>query len=136
MREQARLSFVEFIIITVVLGVVAMKVVPQFTQASPESKICDLIDGLEQMRAQLDLYRAQHRGSLPDVNSFAVFQTALTTRLGRYGPYIKQVPANPFNSLGTVRFDGESAGAGLAGWRLDTKTGLFQADDSVAHAGL
>jgi type II secretory pathway pseudopilin PulG len=136
MREQARLSYVEIIIITVVLGVVATRVVPRFTEASPESKICELIDELEQMRAQLDLYRAQHCGSLPDVNSFAVFKTALTTRIDRYGPYIKDVPANPFNSLDTVRFDGEMAGTGTAGWRLDTKTGLFQADDSVAHAGL
>jgi type II secretory pathway pseudopilin PulG len=136
MREQARLSYVEIIIITVVLGVVAMRVVPRFTEASPESKICDLIDGLEQMRAQLDLYRAQHDGCLSNVNSFDVFQTAIKTRIGRYGPYVKKVPANPFNGLGTVRFDGEPAGAGTAGWRLDTGTGLFQADDSVAHAGL
>ncbi len=136
MKEQARLSYVEIIIITVVLGVVAMRVVPRFTVASPESKICNLIDGLQEMRAQLDLYRAQYYGCLPDVNSFAVFQTALTTGIGRYGPYIKDVPANPFNGLGTVRFDGEPAGAGTAGWRLDTRTGLFQADDSVAHAGL
>ena len=136
MREQSRLSYFELIIITVVLGVVAMRVVPRFAEASPESKICDLIDGLEQMRAQLDLYRAQHCGSLPDVSSFDVFQTALTTRTGRDSVYIKQVPANPLNNLNTVRFDGEPAGAGTAGWRLDTKTGLFQADDSVAHAGL
>ena len=136
MREQSRLSYFELIIITVVLGVVAMRVVPRFAEASPESKICDLIDGLEQMRAQLDLYRAQHCGSLPDVSSFDVFQTSLTTRTGRDSVYIKQVPANPLNNLNTVRFDGEPAGAGTAGWRLDTKTGLFQADDSVAHAGL
>jgi type II secretory pathway pseudopilin PulG len=136
MREQSRLSYFEIIIITVVLAVVAVRVVPQFTEASPESKICDLIDGLEQMRTHLDLYRAQHNGSLPDVNSFTVFQEALTSGIGRYGPYIKEVPVNPFNNLGTVRFDGEPAGAGTAGWRLDTRTGLFQADDSVAHAGL
>ena len=136
MREQSRLSYFELIIITVVLGVVAMRVVPRFAEASPESKICDLIDGLEQMRAQLDLYRAQHCKSLPGVSSFDVFQTALTTRTGRDSVYIKQVPANPLNNLNTVRFDGEPAGAGTAGWRLDTKTGLFQADDSVAHAGL
>ena len=136
MKEQARLSYVEIIIITVVLGVVAMRVVPRFTEASPESKICDLIDGLEQMRAQLDLYRAQHDGCLPDVDSFAVFQTFMTTKVGRYGPFVKRIPANPLNNLNTIRFDGEPAGAGTAGWRLDTGTGLFQADDSVAHAGL
>lgn len=136
MKEQARLSYVEIIIIAVVLGLVAIRVVPRFTEASPESKICDLIDGLEQMRAQLDLYSAQHHGCLSNIKSFDVFQTVLATKVGRFGPFLKQVPANPFNSLSTVRFDGKPAGAGIAGWRLDTKTGLFQADDSVAHAGL
>ena len=135
-NEQTRLSYTEFIIIAVVLGVVAVRVVPRFTEASPESRVGELIDGVQKMRIQLDLYRAQHNGSLPDVDSFAVFQTAMTTKVGRYGPYLRNIPANPFNNLNTVRFDGEPAGAGMAGWRLDTETGLFQADDSVAHAGL
>ncbi len=134
MKERVRLSYVEVIIIAVVLGVVAMRVVPKFTEASAESKICDLIDGLQGMRAQLDLYRAQHGECLPDFDSFASFQTAMTTGVGRYGPYVKKIPTNPFNNLNTVRFDGEPAGAGIAGWRLDTDSGLFQADNSAAHA--
>jgi hypothetical protein len=60
----------------------------------------------------------------------------MTTKVGRYGPYVKRIPTNPLNNLNTVRFDGEPAGAGIAGWRLDTETGLFQADDSTAYAGL
>jgi len=135
-KEKARLSYTELIIIAVVLGVVAVRAVPRFTEAGLESRVGELIDGVQKMRIQLDLYRAQHCGCLPDVDSFAVFQTAMTTKVGRYGPYVSKIPANPFNNLNTVRFDGEPAGAGIAGWRLDTETGLFQADDSVAHAGL
>ncbi len=134
MRERVRLSYVEVIIIAVVLGVVTMRVVPKFTEASAESKICDLIDGLQEMRAQLDLYRAQHEEYLGEFDSFATFQTAMTTEVGRYGPYVKKIPTNPFNNLNTVRFGGEPAGAGIAGWRLDTDSGLFQADNSAAHA--
>ena len=134
MRERTRLSYAEVIIIVVVLGAVAMRVVPKFTEASAESKICGLIDGLQEMRAQLDLYRAQHGECLGDFDSFASFQTAMTAGVGRYGPYVKKIPTNPFNDLNTVRFDGEPAGAGIAGWRLDTNSGLFQADNSAAHA--
>lgn len=136
MRKNARWSYTEIVIITVVLGVFAIRVVPQVTEANPESRVGELIDGVQKMRIQLDLYRAQHCGCLPDVDSFAVFQTDMTTKVGRYGPYVSKIPANPFNNLNTVRFDGEPAGAGMAGWRLDTETGLFQADDSVSHAGL
>jgi len=136
MKEKTRLSYVEVVIIAFVLSVVATTVVPKFIQASPESKTSDLIDGLQQMRAKIDLYRAQHQNSLPPVDSFESFKTAMTTKAGRYGPYIEKVPVNPFNNLNTVRFDGEPAGAGKAGWRVDTQTGLFQADNNAEYAGL
>jgi len=130
------LSYLEVIIITVVLSVVAMTVGPKFTKAGTESKVSDLIEGLEKMRVQLDLYRLQHNECLPPCGSFESFKTAMTTKVGRYGPYVKKIPVNPFNNLNTVRFDGEPAGAGKAGWRLDTQTGLFQADNSPVYAGL
>ena len=136
MRGRARLSYTEVVVIVVVLGAFAIGVVPRFTEASAEFRTCDLIDGLEQMRAQLDLYSVQHGGCLGDFDSFISFQTAMTTKIGQYGRYVKSIPVNPFNNLNTVRFDGKPAGAGIAGWRLDTAGGLFQADDCDAHACL
>jgi general secretion pathway protein G len=136
MKKKTRLSYVEAVIIASVLSVVTMTVVPKFIGASPESKTSDLIDGLQEMRSQLDLYRAQHENSLPPVDSFESFKTAMTTKVGQYGPYVEKVPVNPFNNLNTVRFDGVPAGAGKAGWRVDTETGLFQADNNAAYAGL
>jgi hypothetical protein len=136
MREKTRLSYVEAVIIASVLSVFTMSTVPKFIEASPESKTSELIDGLQEMRSQLDLYRAQHENSLPPVDSFESFKTAMTTEVEQYGPYVEKVPVNPFNNLNTVRFDGEPAGAGKAGWRADTETGLFQADNHVEYAGL
>ena len=124
-------------IIAIVLGVVARMIAPQFTEASnEEAEVCELIDGLEEMRVHLDLYRVRHQGRLPPTDSLAGFESAVTTRAGRYVPYIKEIPTNPFNGLKTVRFDGEPAGAGEAGWRLDTETGLFQADNDANYAAL
>ncbi len=136
MGENKRFSYTEVISIAVVLSVAAMSVVPKFTEATQESRTCELIDGLHQMRSQLDLYRVQHENCLPPVNSFESFNTALTTKVGQYGPYVDEIPVNPFNILNTIRFDGEPAGVGKAGWRIDTNTGLFQTDDSAAHAAL
>jgi general secretion pathway protein G len=136
MREKSNWSYIELVSIAVVLGLAAMSVVPKFTQASQESRTSEFIDGLHLMRSQLDLYRAQHENCLPPLNSFESFKTNMTTKIGQYGPYIKEIPVNPFNNLNTIRFDGEPAGAGKAGWRIDTKTGLFQTDDSTAHAAL
>ncbi len=136
MRENIRLPYTEMISIAVVLSVAAMSVVPKFTEATQESRTCDLIDGLHQMRSQLDLYRVQHENCLPPVDSFENFKTALIKKVGKYGSYVEKIPVNPFNNLNTVRFDGEPAGADKAGWRIDTKTGLLQSDDTAAHAAL
>ena len=48
--------------------------------------------------------------------------------------YLSSLPVNPLNYLGTVRLDGDDAGASTHGWRFDTTTGAFQADDSPGHA--
>ncbi len=135
MIKQVRLSLVQVLILAVALGVIAKVVAPQFSQAGTEERVSRLIDGLSAMRMHLDLYRVWHRGSLPPTDSFASFERAITTKAGEYVPYLEEVPANPFNGLRTVRFDGVAAGANEAGWRLDTATGMFQADNDKAYAG-
>ncbi|MHC4426794.1 MAG: hypothetical protein ACYSYV_11965 [Planctomycetota bacterium] len=134
MRRENRLSYVEVVTIAIVFGLVATTVVPKFIEASGESKTGELIDGLQEMRAQLALYCVQHENNLPPTGSFESFRPAMTTKVGWYGPYVEKIPVNPCNGLSTVRFDGEPAGAGKAGWRLDTKTGSFQADNDAAYA--
>ncbi len=136
MKEKIRLSYYEIVIMAVVLGVVGRIAVPQFAEASVETKVSILVDGLEAMRAELDLYRVEHKDCLAPVDSFASFEAAMTSKVGQCGPYIKEIPTNPFNNLNTVRFDGEPAGSGEAGWRLDTKSGLFQADNDTEYAAL
>jgi len=136
MKDKIHFSYLEVVIIVFVLGIAARTITPQFAEAGNEEKVSDLVEGLEVMRAQLDLYRLQHRNCLPPADSFSSFETAMTTKVGRYGPYVKKIPTNPFNNLDTVRFDGEPAGAGKAGWRFDTETGLFQADNDAVYAAL
>jgi type II secretory pathway pseudopilin PulG len=135
--KKIRFSYVEVIVVAIVLSIAGKIIAPQFTKASnEEAKVSELVDGLETMRAQVDLYRVQHGDIFPPTDSFKSFETAMTTTVGQHGPYIKQIPTNPFNGLKTVRFDGEPAGAGKAGWWLDTRTGLFQADNDAACAAL
>jgi len=136
MKDKIHFSYLEVVIIVFVLGIAARTITPQFAEAGNEEKVSDLVEGLEVMRAQLDLYRLQHKNCLPPADSFSSFETAMTTKVGRYGPYVKKIPTNPFNNLDTVRFDGEPAGAGKAGWRFDTETGLFQADNDAVYAAL
>jgi hypothetical protein len=130
MRDRDRISYVGFLIMVIIPCLAARVVAPRFVEANPKAKVCELIDGLERMRAELDLYRAEHQGEIPPADTSASFETAMTTKVGQHGPYVDKIPTNPFNGFKTIRFDGEPAGAGKAGWRLDTASGLFQADNT------
>jgi type II secretory pathway pseudopilin PulG len=137
MKKKIHFSYLEVIIAVILIGAAGIKITPQLTEASDrEEMVCKLIDGLETMRVQIELYRIQHRNRFPPTESFAIFETAMTTKVGRYGPYIVEIPTNPFNGLKTVRFNGLPAGTNEAGWRFDTKTGLFQADNNTDYAAL
>jgi hypothetical protein len=57
----------------------------------------------------------------------------------RYGPYLEEVPANPFNGSDTivvVRNRNDVPVPGNAGWAYVPETGEIFANDSVHHAGL
>ena len=120
----------------VVLGFAGRGIFPHLTEESMESKVSGLIDGLQRMRASLDLYRVSHGDSLPPADSLTSFETAITTQAGRYSPCLKEIPTNPFNNFDTVRFDGEPAGTNKAGWRFDTSTGVLQPDNAAGYADL
>ena len=80
--------------------------------------------------AQLLTEEGDYRGALES------FETAMRSANQQGEPYVERIPVNPCNGLNTVRFDGEPAGTNEAGWRFDSESGLFQADDCPKHAVL
>ena len=145
MKRKSGFTLVEILVVVVILGILAAIVIPQYTDASTEVKTSALSADLRRVRTQLELYKFQHNGQLPAVTgeAGADFERRMTTTTDAngnaspdYGPYIQRIPVNPFNNLNTIRIDGAAAGANTEGWRFDTPTGAFQADDSPAHAAL
>jgi len=142
MRAKSGFTLVEILIVVVILGILAAIVIPQFTEASTEAKTSSLCTDLQTMRSQIELYKIQHNDNLPGSGtaSFVLALTGQTDVAGAvgadYGPYLQKIPVNQFNDLDTVRLDGAAAGANTDGWRFDTATGAFYADDSAAHAAL
>ncbi len=136
MKEKSRLSYIELATVVIALTMVSIQVVPKFTQATEGSRTRDMIEGLQTMRTKLSLYYVQHDNSWPPGNSSESFEAAMTTGQGQREPYVRKIPVNPCNGMDTIRFDGEPAGANKAGWRFDTQTGLFQADNNATYAVL
>jgi general secretion pathway protein G len=151
MRNRKGFTLVEILIVVVILGILAAIVIPQFSQASTEARESNLINNLQSVRAQIELYRIQHLDQEP-CGGAATFLQCMTEETDvdgdvwaagagvAYGPYLKKMPANPFSQLidadrhGTITevLTGVRVGAGTdtTSWTYDTTNGDFYADDS------
>ncbi len=128
---------VEILIVVVILGILAAIVIPQFSQASTEARENSLRADLQTMRSQIELYKIQHNDDMPGAGgvNFTLAMTEGTDIAGaagsEFGPYVQQIPTNPFNNLATVREVAPAAGANTDGWRFDAaNNGDFRADDT------
>lgn len=136
-RRRNAFTLVEVLMVAVILAILAVVVVPQFTDASQDVKVSSLRATLQTVRSQLELYKAQH-GTYPDIATFANQMTQKTKAdgtvdaAGKFGPYLQQMPINPFDDLVSVAATQDGSG----GWAYDATSGKFQANDtSVTGAG-
>jgi len=141
-----RLAFtlVELLIVVVILGILAAVVIPQFSDASTDTKFSSLSTNLSTIRGQLELYKLQHNGTYPALLTFSNQMTQKTdadgtvNASGKFGPYLQRVPNNPFSNTNDVSTD--AAGPTKA-WYYDAASGTFKANDGgttngVAHSTL
>jgi len=146
MKAKSGFTLVEILIVVVILGILAAIVIPQFTNASTEAKTNSLMSNLQSIRSQIELYKVQHNDLFPDPEAGGATWDRLTKKTkidgtvdtaGTYGPYLQQIPKNPFNddnTVGSAATDTDPPTVGGKGWFFNTATGAFRADDSAAHA--
>ena len=147
MKAKSGFTSVEILIVVVILGILAAIVIPQFTQASTEAKTNSLMSDLQTLRSQIELYKVQHNDNPP---TFATFTAQMTetsnidgtasgnkirTAASPYGPYLQQIPANPFNDKVTID-NSTVAGDNNGGWEYDEDTGEIHADDDFDGDGV
>src|SRR5439155_21736036 len=70
-QHKRAFTLVEILIVVVVMGILAAIVIPQFSQSSDEARYSATVQNLQSMRAQIDLYRNQHKNKLPGGTSAA-----------------------------------------------------------------
>jgi general secretion pathway protein G len=144
MRSRSGFTLVEILIVVVILGILAAIVVPQFTNASEEAKDSRLMQDLQCVRSQIELYKIQHNGVVPGLGTGVTFTEAMTGytvqsgasgtvgAVGTYGPYLGKMPSNPYTDANTTSVE-IGTGAGTPGggnnaWYFNTTTGAFYAD--------
>ncbi|MCC6427031.1 MAG: type II secretion system protein [Phycisphaerales bacterium] len=89
MCKSKAFTLIEILIVVVLLGILAAIVVPQFSNATQESKLRATLEQLHHLRNALDVYGVQHNNQFPAV----VAGDATWAELNTMG-YLKRSPLN------------------------------------------
>jgi len=140
-RHREGFSLVEILIVVLILGILAMVVVPKFASSSYDAKDAALSTDLKSVRRQIELYTQQHRSRGPEVDEMGQLETTnfanrLTRRTtpegalddtGPRGPYLSEWPSNPFvdaTVAQTITFGKGTVSPrnGTSGWYFSIQT--------------
>lgn len=145
MRKEA-FTLVELMIVVAILGILGAVVLPTYQGHASEAKVSAAKSNLHTIRTQIELYKMQHNGSLPGYVSGAPIAegmlelqfvgtsevTGLPTdskiHAGNYlyGPYLLDIPENPFNGKTAFTYSTDfatDAGAVSTGYLYNRTTG-------------
>ena len=133
--RRSAFTLIEVLIVVVIMAILAATIIPQFTDSTKDAKASTAVFNLHTLRSQIELYRAQHAGLSPTATLVELTQktnesgTAGTTTAFPYGPYIREIPANPFTNskvVKTITTTPAAAGdvtSGGGGWIYNVTTG-------------
>jgi prepilin-type N-terminal cleavage/methylation domain-containing protein len=132
LRNQAGFTLIEMLIVVILLGILAMLIVPQISVSTEDAKLSSLRANLGALRNAIELYYYEHNNTYPGENdnvgaataSAATAATAFVEQLTQYttitgavstsnsaddklGPYLKSstLPSNPYNDFNEVVCD-------------------------------
>lgn len=130
-------TLIEILIVVVILGILAAIVIPQFTRASEDAQVGNVVTQLQTIRSQVELYRVRNNGQIPDLT--AANWGGLITQPGDAVQYLRSAPINPRTGTSTVA-EGDAATAaatvvvrGNDGWLYDPATGQIWANGFVEN---
>ena len=133
-RHEGGFTLIEMLIVVIILGILAMIIIPQISISTDDAKLSSLQTNVSAMRGAIELYFHHHNGIYPgqkktdgsgtDVATPAESSTAILEQLTRYtsvagqvsvnkdatfkyGPYLKAalLPINPFNDKNDLLCD-------------------------------
>ena len=138
LKNQKGFTLIEMLVVVIILGILAMIIVPQISVSTDDARVNTLQTNLNSIRSAIEVYAAQHANRYPGTYSEADGTTAVTsdalskqaflaqlnqftdvngmvnatkTATFKYGPYLKTgtLPLNPYNDSGDVLCDFDQA---------------------------
>ena len=137
-RRHRGFTLIEVLIVVVIMAVLAATIIPQFSSSTKDAQTSTVKFNAHTLRSQIELYKAHHLGTYPTIQDGGLPQLTASTDVSGtvgaagptfpFGPYLEEVPANPFNNLKTVGAvptpgTAPTTGSGATGWQYDVTTG-------------
>jgi len=136
LNRRGGFTLIEVLIVVVIMAVLAATIIPQFSSSTKDAKESTLKFNVQTIQSQLEMYKVHHSGKVPAVTDNSLPQlTKATDAAGTastsgaadathpFGPYINEIPANPFNNLSTVKKGTDNTvpttGDNSSGWIFD-----------------
>jgi prepilin-type N-terminal cleavage/methylation domain-containing protein len=149
MMKRQGFTLVELMLVVAILGILGAVALPVYQGQAAKARESAAKSNLSTLRAQIELYKLQHKGVAPgyvngaeaDVATLELQLTATSADTGAtspnkvrvapflYGPYVKKIPKNPFNNSNTIAYvaleaDMATAADGTrSGWLYKRETG-------------
>src|SRR5262245_10490662 len=144
MHRRSAFTLIEVLIVVVIMAILAATIIPQFTDSTKDAKSSTVQFNLHTLRSQIQLYRTQHNGTAPSgtlAELLASTDATGATGTGAnypYGPYLRQIPVNPYSNSASVKVitnDPAQAGdvTGTGGWLYVTASGSIFIDTTTSN---
>jgi len=134
--RRSAFTLIEVLIVVVIMAILAATIIPQFTDSTKDAKTSTVKFNLATLRSQVQLYRTQHNGTNPSATLVELASaTDVSGAIGSgptfvFGPYLREVPTNPFTNSKTVKVitndpaqAGDVSSGSGGGWLYNVTTG-------------
>lgn len=139
MTHKTAFTLIEVLIVVIILAVLAGTVISHFLGTADDAKESMLLHNMHLLETQIEVYRAQHNNTYPEIIGSRLPQLVNPTNsLGEtgpagpaypYGPYLLEEPVNPYDgskNVVAVETPGEKPAGTVGsdgGWQYDAGIG-------------
>lgn len=137
-KNRSAFSLIELVIVVVIIGIIGAIAIPRMSRGAAGAADSGLVADLAVMRSAIDLYKAEHGGTLPTLADIEDQLTTYTNDAGTanatktttyyLGPYLREIPKLKVGTNKGLAGFVASQGGTTEGWVYVAATGAVSAN--------